>query len=302
MTSQMESRTAAGGPPPVDPDAEREIDLRRIWDRIRRQWWIVAAGVAVGVVVGALYSVSGGSLYEATARIAPGQAFNPGGSQAVQTYRTNLDAIRTIATSETTIQEAAARLGISPGQLRGRISVAGVTPQGGETTNARSTVLVEISARMNKKLRAQDAANAVAEIVRETTTTRYIRASLKSYATRIKNFNARMGTLQDRITHLDAALKQPGLSLDEKLLLAIQLDQSQATLGQTTDSLSTAQLQQILAQDVMLTQIVQQARASKTTARNRRSSIIVGAVIGLIGGLIAAIVVDRRAARVSRTA
>jgi uncharacterized protein involved in exopolysaccharide biosynthesis len=297
MSTQTEGRTAVSGPPPVDPDAEREIDLRGVWEGIKRQWWVMVAGVAAGILVGAVYSVSGGSLYEATARIAPGQAFNPGGSQAVQTYRTNLDAIRTIATSETTMQAAAARLGISPAQLRGRISVAGVTPQGGETTNARSTVLVEITARMNRKKRAQDAANAVAEIVRQTTTTRYIRASLKSYATRIKNFNARLATLQERITNLDDALRQPGLSLDEKLLLAIQLDQSQATLGQTTDSLSTAQLQQILAQDVMLTQIVQEARASKTSARSRRTSIIVGAVIGLIGGLIAAIIVDRRANR-----
>jgi len=296
MSTQTEGR-ATGNTPAPDLDAEREIDLRGMWDRVRRQWWIVAAGVAAGVVLGGLYSVSGGSLYEATARIAPGQAFNPGGSQAVQTYRTNLDAIRTIATSETTIEAAAAKLGISPSQLRGHISVAGVTPQGGETTNARSTVLVEITARMNKKRRAQDAANAVAETVRQTTTTRYIRASLRSYATRIKSFNARLATLQERITNLDAALKQPGLSLDEKLLLAIQLDQSQATLGQTTDSLSTAQLQQILGQDVMLTQIVQEARASKTTARDRRSSIIVGAVIGLIAGIIAAIIVDWRASR-----
>jgi hypothetical protein len=96
---------------------------------------------------------------------------------------------------------------------------------------------------------------------------------------------------------LDEGLKQQGLSLNDKLLLAIQLDQSQATLGQTIDTLTTAQQQQILAEDVMQTQIVQDAKGKKTTARSRRTSIIVGALIGLIGGLIAAVIVDRRANR-----
>ena len=51
----------------------------------------------------------------------------------------------------------------------------------------------------------------------------------------------------------------------------------------------------------MRTQIVQEAqRPRRRSARSRRSSIIVGAVIGLIGGLIAAIVVDRRAAALVR--
>ena len=46
------------------------------------------SGVVAGIVVGGLYSLSGGSPYEATARIAPGQAFNPAGSP-VFTYLTN---------------------------------------------------------------------------------------------------------------------------------------------------------------------------------------------------------------------
>src|SRR6478735_2654254 len=195
MSMQTEGR-ATGNSPAPDPEAEREIDLHRMWAGVRRQWWIVAAGVAVGVVLGALYSVSGGSLFEATARIAPGQAFNPGGNQPVQTYLTNLDAINSLATSETTIQAAAAKLGVPPAKLRGHVSVSGVTPLGGETTNPRSTVLIEITVRQNKKKRAEDAANTIAEIVRETTTSRYVRESLKSYAVRIKNYQTRIASLQ----------------------------------------------------------------------------------------------------------
>ena len=293
MSMRTEAR-ATGNAPAPDLDAEREIDLRRVWDGIRRQWWIVAVGVAAGVLVGALYSVSGGSQYEATATIAPGQAFNPGGNNAVLTYLTNQTAVNQIATSESTIQEAAAKIGIPSGQLRGRVSTEGINEGG---VSAARALLIEIKVRLAKKKRAEDAANAIAEIVRRTTTSRYVRQSLAIYSTRIANFKSRLDTLQRRIDVLDKALRQPGLSLNESLLLAIQLDQAQATQGQTIDSMTTAQQQLILAQDVERTQIIQEARASKTTARSRRTSIIVGAVIGLIAGLLAAIVVDRRANR-----
>jgi uncharacterized protein involved in exopolysaccharide biosynthesis len=301
MSTQLEGRVTGNSPSP-DPEAEREIDLRRVWDGVRRQWWIVALGVVAGIVVGALYSLSGGSVYEATARIAPGQAFNPSGNQPVQSYLTNLDAINAIATSETTISEAAAKVGIGSAKLRGHVSVSGVTPLGGETTNPRSAVLAEITVRLNKKKRTEDAANAIAEVVKRTTTSRYVRKSLSIYSSRIANYNARLKTLQRRIDLLERALARPGLSLDQSLLLAIQLDQAQATQGQTIDSLTTAQQQQILAEDVQQTQIIQEARAAKTTARSRRTSILVGALIGLIGGTIAAIIVDWRAHRSARTA
>jgi hypothetical protein len=292
MSAQTEGR-GTGGSPPADFDAEREIDLRRVWAGIRAHWWIVVAGVVVGIVLGGLYSLSGGNAWEATAKLAPGQAFSPGGNSPVLTYLTNQAAINSIATSPATIEEAAAKAGVTPRALRGRVSTSAVNSAG--TAATRTAVLVDITVRLNKKKKAEDAANAVAEVVRRTTTSRYVNQSIAIYATRINNYNARLRTLQQRIDLLDKALAQPGLSLNESLLLAIQLDQAQANQGQTTDSLTTAQQQRILAEDVQRTQIVQAARAIRTSARSRRTSILVGALLGLIGGTAAAIVVDRRA-------
>ena len=164
---------------------------------------------------------------------------------------------------------------MSPAKLRGHVSVSGVTPLGGETTNPRSTVLVEITVRQNKKLRAQDAANASPRSSR----TRRRRAtsgeSLKSYDDADQQLQRadEDAPAADRRRSTDA-LKQPGLSLNEQLLLAIQLDQAQATMGQTIDSLTTAQQQRILAEDVQQTQIIQEAKARITTARSRRTSIL----------------------------
>jgi capsular polysaccharide biosynthesis protein len=293
MSTSTEGRVT-GNSPALDPEAEREIDLRGLWAGIKRQWWVVVVGVVAGIVVGALWSLAGGSSWEATARLAPGQAFSPSGSP-VFLYLSNPTAINSLATSATTVEKAAARAGVSPSQLRGRISTDAVNAEG--TTTQRNAVLVLVTVRMNKKKRAEDAANAVAQVLATTTTNRYVRQTIEIYKTRIRNFNQRLTTIRERIDAINKALAEENLSLNERLLLTIQLDQAQATQGQTIDSLTTAQQQRILAEDVSRTTIVQDARATRTSARSRRTSILVGALIGLIGGLIAAIVVDRRASR-----
>jgi uncharacterized protein involved in exopolysaccharide biosynthesis len=279
---------------PSDPDAEREIDLRRWWRAIVRRWWVVVLGLVIGAIIGGLFSLRGSGVYEATAIVAPGQAFNPSGGTAVLTYLTNQAAVNEIATSETTIQEAAAAIGVPASKLRGNVSTVAVTEGG---VSAARALLVDIKVTLAKRKQAEEAADAVARIVARDTTSPYVKQSLSIYATKIKNFNARLTTLQDRIDLLAKALKQPGLSLNEKLLLAIQLDQAQATQGNTIDTLSTTQQQQILSKDVEQTQIVQAAKAAQTSARSKRTAIVVGALIGLIIGAVVAIVVDLRAAR-----
>ncbi len=47
--------------------------------------WFVVAGLVVGVVIGGLYSLSGGSTYQATVTIQPAQPFTPSGT-AVLNY------------------------------------------------------------------------------------------------------------------------------------------------------------------------------------------------------------------------
>lgn len=277
--------------PSPDTGAERDIDLIALGRGVLRLWWIVVLGLVGGAIVGALWSLSGSARFEATARIAPGQAFSPSGSTAVLTYLTNQTAVNEIATSETTLEQAAAKSGIPTSKLRGNISTAAVIEGGASAGHA---VLIDITATLNKKKQAENAANAVARIVQRETTSSYVRQALRFYEKRINSFNQRLTTLQRRIAVLDQTLKEAGLSLNERLLLTIQLDQAQATQGQTIDSLSTAQQQQLLAQTVEQTQIIQGARGKRTQARSRQTSIFVGAIIGVVVGLFAAIVVYYR--------
>ena len=290
-----------GDPGAPDLGAEREIDLRGWLDAFRSRWPIAVAGLVIGIIIGAIYSLPGGSTYSATALIAPGQAFNPAGNAAVLTYLTSQTAIDTIATSPATIAAAAAKAGIGPGELSGHVSVSGVNENTGQSSNTQSpgkaAVLVAITAQQNSAKKAEEAADAVARIVQARTTSPYVLQSLHINAARLDSYARRLVTLKQKITYLTKALDQPGLSLDTGLLLTIHLDEAEATYGQTQDAQLTTQQAQSLAEEVERTQIIQLAKAQKSTARSRRNSVLFGGLIGLIAGSIVALVVGLRAAR-----
>ena len=290
----------SGDRPPADLEAEREIDLRSWLEALRSRWWIAVAGFVVGAVIGGVYSLSGGSTFVATAFIAPGQAFNPSGSSPVLTYLTSQAAINKLATSAAAVEYAAARSGVPLGKLRGAVSTSAVNQQTGanqSSSTQRNAVLVAIQVQLDKKTKSERAAQALAKFIQNETTSSYVKHSILIYDTLIKNLAQRQVTSQARVNALTQASKQAGLSLDQQLLIAIQLDQAQATLGQTINSLETTRQQQLLAQQVEQTQIIQNAKAEKTTARSRRNSVVVGAVIGLLIGAIVAIVVGLRGRR-----
>ncbi len=284
---------------PEDVGAERDIDLRRWWHALTSRWWIAATGLVVGALIGGVWSLSGGSTFSATALIAPGQAFGTNGSP-VQTYLTSESAINTIATSNTTLTEAANKAGVGVGQLRGHVSTAGVDLNTGSTTSAstnRNAVLVQISVQLPKKKKAEDAANAIANIVKQTTTSQYVRASIGIINSQIANFKRREVTEKSRINAINKALGQPNLTLDQSLLLQNAADTALANYQQTQQTLLTTQQSLYLAKQVQQTLIIQAAKASKTTARSRRNSVLVGAVIGLLIGAILATILGLRGRR-----
>jgi uncharacterized protein involved in exopolysaccharide biosynthesis len=292
----------------ADVGGEREIDLRNWWRALLSRWWIVAIGVVAGIVVGGLYSLSGGSSYTASSLIAPGTAFNPSGSTPVLTYLTSEAALNKLANETATIDQAATIAKMNPNNLRGHISVSAVnlnSPGSTSSTSSRNAVLVELTVRQPRAKRAEDAANALAQVIKLKTTSRYVKQSIAAYATQIAFFKKREATLNAKIATLNAALSSPsGLALSplDRLVLAQSLDTAEATLGATQNSETTTQQQLTLAQAVETTQIIQMAKASKTTARSRRNSVLFGALIGLLIGAIVALIVGLRASRPVATA
>jgi capsular polysaccharide biosynthesis protein len=277
----------------------REIDFGRWFDAFRSRWWIAVAGLLVGALGGAVHALNRTSTFTATAFVAPGQAFNPNGTSAVLSYLTSPAAIQKLATSLPTLQEAAARAGASVEQLRGNVWTSAVnqtiTTPGSSSAAPGRTVLVAINVQLGEKRKAEDAANAVAEIIQRKTTSDYVSKFLGTFDARIRNLNQRDVTLAKRVAMLQQALARPTLSLDDRLLLSVQLDQAQTEQSTTFDSLSTTRQQQLLAANVEQTQIIQPAKAEKAMPPSKRSSIVVGSVLGfLIGAMIATAVGLRR--------
>ena len=281
----------------ADLGAEREIDLRGWFAAARAFWWIAAAGVVVGVALGSMYSLSGGSTYNASVLLARGQAFAPGGTTSVLSFRSNPVAIQAYATDPSTIATVSNRFGIPAGELRGHITTTPVGDFGTATAaNPNSVVLVRITVSLSKPKKAEDAVNAIAAIVAKLTSTEYVRQSLEIFKGRLANYNARLGTLRERIASLNSVLStSSGLAPLDRLVIVSQLDQTEATLGQTLDSYATTQQSYLLARDVEQTQIIQPStHADKSIARSRRNSVLFGGLIGLLLGGIAATMVGLR--------
>src|SRR5919202_6232169 len=124
-----------------DLDAEQDVDLRRHWSSVTTHWWLPAAGLALGLVVGYLISLGGAQVYQAKAVVYLGQPLSQGGVQ-VQSQATNPSTVRQIVTSEQTIDAVARKVGLRPGQLRGHISTQAVS---GAITRLGQNPLVSIS-------------------------------------------------------------------------------------------------------------------------------------------------------------
>jgi uncharacterized protein involved in exopolysaccharide biosynthesis len=184
--------------------------------------------------------------------------------------------VGTIARSEDSIERAAAKAGLRAGDLRGKVSTKTISTGAG-TTTVRTTAnpLVRITVQASTRRRAQVAANALAAIVVQ---------RLAPYADRkIESLKERIADDQEQI---DSIRKGVGSSdAVGKAVLGIQL-------GEVLDDQLQAKQLLIQAQEIERPQVLTPAAAVKTTARSKRNSVVVAAFLGLILGLIAALLWD----------
>lgn len=281
---------------PVDPDTEREIDLSGWKDSLARRWWIVLAGVAGGILLGAVYSLSGGSVHEASVLIAPGQVFNQGGGR-ILTYQSSPKGINAIVTDPSAIKRAAAIAHMPIAQLRNHVRTETVATGAGNAAQTGAQ-LVRITVTGHKPRRIEQAADALAEIVKTDTTGKFVQQQIIKLNGRIKIFNTNLAAVDKLIAgYQDAVDQSSNLPPLDKLVLVNQLDAAIQRQGNLNDKIFATDQQLTLLNTIEIAQVITNATAQKTTARSRRNSVLVGALIGLIVGSIAAIVVDRRATR-----
>ena len=97
------------------------------------------------------------------------------------------------------------------------------------------------------------------------------------------------------------ALDDPSLSATEKLVLVGQLQAAEEEHGRVLDQVTQTSLAVALARDVEHASVVTRGSAAKVAARGRSSSLIVGAVIGLLVGVLMALAWDPVKARLARS-
>jgi uncharacterized protein involved in exopolysaccharide biosynthesis len=282
-------------------DAEREVDLDRWRRAVVAYWWLPVAGLVVGAIVGVLYSFRGGNTYKASALISLGQPVSPGGV-LVNGYGTNPRAVAQIVGSAGAQEQAANRADMRPAALRGHVSVAQVgTVTGAGAT--RATPLISLTVSGSHPSTTAAAANALAKIVVRETTAAYVGVKIQTFQTTLNHVDSQIASVNKRLATISAS-ENAAKNLDplQQLVVVSQEDNAETRLGNLIAQQETLQQQLAFAKEVESAKVVVPARSLKASAHSRNASLVVGAVIGLILGAIAAIVAEARTARTASTA
>jgi uncharacterized protein involved in exopolysaccharide biosynthesis len=290
-------------PPSAAPelDDEQEVDLSSGWQRLKVRWWLPVGGLVAGAVLGVVLALAGGSVWRAQTIVYLGQPFAPLGGGQIQSLATNPRTVGEIIRSESALKAASQASGMPVSRIRSSISTREVVAAG----QLRGiNPLMEITVKGSGKRKVELATAALANRVVERVST-YVTEKVGLLQNQVEVAEAQLAAVEARITaaqdQQDALASNQSLAPVEKLLLSQNLNAvittADARRSALQDDLVDARQLLNLAENVEKSRVVEPAAASKTTARSSRTSLVVGALIGLLVGAIAALVVDPIAAR-----
>jgi capsular polysaccharide biosynthesis protein len=268
-------------------ESEREIDFAGLGRSVARRWWLVLAGVVVGAVLGYLTAVGGDDVYVARTTIYLGTPLSPSGGGQIQSLATNPATVSEIVRSEAVVQDVAAEVGVRPGELRRGITSRAIQAASA-AARANQNPLVEISVRGPWREESARAANLLAETVIEEISG-YVDVKAESLRDQVENQNRELAQIEGRLERLEATATGPGLSDLERLTLQSLVGFAEQRRGQLVNERTATRQLLTLADTVERSSQVTEARAARVPARSSRSGVVVGALIGLLAGLAAAL-------------
>ena len=257
-----------------DPEAEQEVDFARYVRLLAVRWWLLAAGLVAGAVIGYLVSLGGTQVYSATATLYLGQPYSASGTVALQTAQTNPSAVGTVIHTQQVDRAVAAHCKAKASEFRKGISTQTVT---GYLTKNGQTPLVQLTVQAKKAKVAQCAANGLAKAAV---------AKLGTYAVqKIGQLRKQIDFDNTDIKTIETAIAGTTVSTTDKLILETTLRSDQQ------DKIAATQLK-LQAEQVETPRVLVGAAAHKITARSRRNTVLIAALIGLILGALAALLWD----------
>jgi uncharacterized protein involved in exopolysaccharide biosynthesis len=271
--------------PAADLDAEREVDFAGYARAIVARWWLLVLGAVLGGVIGFLLGRAEGSAYQAQAIVYLGQPLSGTGSSPVASLSSDPSGVSAVARSQAVIDEVAGQVGMSPTELRRGVSASPL----GERRAQSVVTLVGVTVRGDERRPVEEATNLLGQAVVDRAAS-YADAKIALYEQRLENQEERVADLQRQVDELARSIQQADdLSSAERLSLTTLLAVREDRLGATQDEILTVEQLLTQARDVERGRIVTEASAARVDARSTRTSIVVGAFIGLLLGALAAL-------------
>ena len=283
-------------PPELDLEAEQEVDFRRYWNAVLARWWLPALGLLAGILGGYALALGGGDVYRAEATLYLGQPFTPNGGASVPGLATNPSTVNEIVHSEAALQRASEVSGMRLGRLRANVTSRQVGVPAGRRLAVGQTPLIEIAVTGSNAAATARAANALAQIVVDDVSP-YVTDKIAAIKERITSDENELAESKRRLdvaqAELNTLLRSRNLSATERLIGVTTWNAQIGSLverrGLATQDLLEAKQALSLAENVEKPSVVERAAARKTTARSVGRSVVVGGLIGLILGILAAI-------------
>lgn len=277
-------------------EPEVEIDLGRLGRSLLRGWWLIVAGIVIGAVVGLLVATGGGELFQARASVYLGQPLATTGSSQLQTLQTNPSSVGQIVKGQDLLRSVADQVGLGASALRRNTSTRTVP---GFVTRSGQTPLVEVLVRGQDREKVTEAANLLASAV-VTDVSTYADAKIASLEGVLIEQDRELAQLDRALEQYDELIEDATVPASERSVVAIASQSASQRRGILVDNRARTELDLTVAREVERGRVINEASATKVDARSRRSSVVVGAIVGGIVGIALALLAPLVRTRIGR--
>src|SRR6266700_1012467 len=221
---------------------EQEINFRKYWGTIWARWWLPAGGLLAGLIVGYIVAIGSGKVWDANALLYLGQPTTLNGGAALISLNTNPSLVDKVVHGQEAIALAAAKSGIPVSRLKSEISTQTITGSKNVIKTGQVPLYqITVSDRAPGKTRlaALSLAHSVLGQI-----SGYANTKLSTFTTELKSIKLQLHTNQDRINHLNAAVKlarRTGVSYLNQLVLVSDLDNAITERGTLLTDQGTAE-------------------------------------------------------------